>query len=882
MTPFHRKVFVPVALVLLILIAAPLYAGQRKITKHTLDNGLTVILEEDHSAPVVAFQMWVRVGSADERDDEAGIAHVFEHMLFKGTDKRGVGQIAREINAAGGYINAYTSFDNTVYHLAVASRYFSTGLDIMSDAIQRSSFDPVELEKELEVVHEELRMGEDSPARKLYKTVFSTAYTSHPYRRPVIGYEDTVKGLTREKILDFFKRWYIPNNMTLVVVGDFDTEKALDAIRESFAGFERRPDPHVSRPAEPRQTSIRTVITPQSVSQTHMAMAFHIPELKSEDTYALDVLANILGGGVTSRLYRRLKMENELVYSVSSYAMTPKDPGLFLILTTLDAEKAKKTTREITDELVRLSIEGVGPDELERAKTSLESDFIYARETMQGKARQLGYYETVSGDLAYEKRYIDGIRSVTPDDIKDVVGRYLVSGNMTLAVVVPQGQKGIVNGKILAMAVKKAEKKARRRYKKKARTSDVTKVKLENGITLLVKEDHSNQTVALYATFPGGLRVETSATNGIGAFTAGMLTRGTHKRTREELAREVEGMAGSISGFSGKNSAGVSAKFLSRFFDRGLDLFADVVMNPSFPEEEMERLRKDILAAIRREKDYLPGYTFKLLNKKLYKTHPYGMPVNGTEKTISAFTVEDLRRHYQRIFVPERMVLSIVGDINTGSVIEQVRKAFGEFDRKAMELPVPTAEEGPSEVIRTGAREDKAQTHIGIGFLGPRITDKDLYAMRVLTRVLSAHGGRLFVELRDKQSLAYAVSAFTRPGVEPGVFGVYIGCAPEKKDRAIGSILKELERIRTEKVTEEELRMAKNALIGNYEMGLQEVSSQASDMATNELLGLGYDLYRRYAEEIEKVTAEDVLEAARKYITLDRYVISVVGPGVDL
>ena len=254
-------------------------AQTKDIFKTKLDNGMTVILEENHSARVVAFQMFVRVGGADENEKEAGIAHVFEHMLFKGTEKRKVGQIAGEVEAAGGYINAYTSYDQTVYHLAVASRYFDTGLDIISDAIQHSSFDPNELKKELEVVLEELRMGEDDPGRKLYKNILSTAYTTHPYKRPVIGFIDTVKNFTREQILDFFRKWYIPNNMTLVVVGDFDKNQAMDAIKNGFKDFKAGPEPHQPRPVEPSQKEIKAIISADEIKEVHMGMAFHIPGL---------------------------------------------------------------------------------------------------------------------------------------------------------------------------------------------------------------------------------------------------------------------------------------------------------------------------------------------------------------------------------------------------------------------------------------------------------------------------------------------------------------------------------------------------------------------------------------------------------------------------
>jgi zinc protease len=400
-------------------------------------------------------------------------------------------------------------------------------------------------------------------------------------------------------------------------------------------------------------------------------------------------------------------------------------------------------------------------------------------------------------------------------------------------------------------------------------------------VTLIVKEVHSNETVALYATVPGGLRYETPDTNGIGSFTAAMLRRGTTNRSLQEIAIELEDMAGGVSGFSGKNSAGVSAKFLSKDFNKGLDIFTDILLNPLFDTDEIEKLRKDTLAAIKREQDYLPGYTFKLLYQKLYPNHPYGMKTIGTQATVNSFTAKDLRAHYERVFVPKNMVIAIVGDIDTAEVTRRLEKALDGFNRKGGKAPSLKADSPPSAIIKTGDRKDKSQTNIGIGFMGADLTSGDKYAMNVLTEVLSSQGGRLFTELRDKASLAYSVSAFSRPGVEPGLFGVYIGCSPDKKDRAIEGILAELKKITIEKVPEDELERAKSALIGGYEMGLQEVSSQASDMAINEVLGIGYDDYKKYAKNIAAVTADDVLKAAIKYLTLDGYVISIVGPNEE-
>lgn len=843
-----------------------------------LDNGLTVIVEEEHSAPVVSVQMWVKVGSADETDKEAGISHVFEHMLFKGTPTKKVGEIARIVESVGGDINAYTTYDKTVYHLTVPSRHFLTGLDIIGDAIQHSSFDPTELKKELQVVLEELRMNEDNPGRNLYKTLLSEAYTVHPYGRPVIGYVKTVESFTRQQILEFFKRWYIPNNMTLVIAGDVDTAKVLEAVKKEFKDFKKSADPHRKRAVEPQQKDVRTKVLAQNIQDAHLALGFHIPEIKDDDNYALDVLSLILGGGESSRLYKKLKLDDSLVHGISSYTMTMKDPGLFLVTASLEAKNTSAVVSGTLREIKRLEFEGPDPEELEKAKFNLESDFIFSRETMDGIAGKLGYFDTTLGDINYEKKYIAGIRSVSVDDIKRVAGKYLKTSAFSAALILPEADKALVTGNTILAASKEAETAAGVEFAEKKTASDTIKARLENGITLIVKEVHANPTVAFYATFPGGLRFEDPATNGVGNFTAAMLTMGTAKHSREDLAQETDEMAAGIGGFSGWNSSGVSGKFLSRFFDKGVNMLAEVVMTPTFPDKEIERLRKDIIAGIKRQEDNLPAYTFKLLYRSLYRKHPYGMPTYGTIDTVSTLKKEDLVKHYERFFVPDRMVLVIVGDVNKEYAVDKVKEAFKDFKRVAAPLPSPPVEVRQTATRQTGAVKEKEQTHIGIAFLGTTIGNPDSYALKVMTEVLSGQGGRLFVDLRDKRSLAYSLAAFSKEGEDAGMIGAYIGCAPPKKDEAVAGIMSELKKISTEKVTDDELKRAKMSLIGGYEIGLQEVSSQAADMANSELYGLGYDFHKVYPGKIEAVTKDDILRVAKKYLTLNAYTISIVGP----
>ncbi|MBI5345313.1 MAG: insulinase family protein, partial [Deltaproteobacteria bacterium] len=287
------------------------------------------------------------------------------------------------------------------------------------------------------------------------------------------------------------------------------------------------------------------------------------------------------------------------------------------------------------------------------------------------------------------------------------------------------------------------------------------------------------------------------------------------------------------------------------------------------------------LATIKSQEDNLPSYTFKLLYRTLYKTHPYGMPVIGTSDTVAGFKREDIIRHHEQFFAPDRLVLTIVGDVQTDYAVTRVKAALKDFTRPSTPLTPPIPEARQTDIRKTGAAKEKAQTHIGLGFLGVNIGSDDSYALKTLSEILAGQGGRLFVNLRDREGLAYSLSAFSREGVDPGLFGVYIGTAPDKKDAALSGIMRELASITALKVNDDELKRAKGSLIGGYTIGLQDVGSQASDMANNELYGLGYAFSKALPEKIQAVTADDVLRAGKKYITLDAYTISIVGPETD-
>ena len=287
-----------------------------------------------------------------------------------------------------------------------------TALDVLSDTMENSTFDPEELDKELEVVVEEIRRGEDSPGRNLSEKLFSTAFTEHPYGRPIIGTEAGVKAFDRKKVTDFYHKWYAPNNMTLVVVGDFDTAKIEPRIEETFGKLHRRDLPECNIPDEPEQKGMKAFVIEKPLQEGYFSLAFHIPNAKGEDTPAMDVLGNVLGGGESSRLYRNIKEEKGLTSNVYAYAYTPMREGIFAVGGTLDPAESKEALKEIMKEVMRLKYEPVGDVELSKVKLNIESDAVYTKETMQGQAQKLGFFEIETGDFRYEDEYLDKVRKV--------------------------------------------------------------------------------------------------------------------------------------------------------------------------------------------------------------------------------------------------------------------------------------------------------------------------------------------------------------------------------------------------------------------------------------------------------------------------------------
>jgi zinc protease len=861
--------------------------GRPKRVVFKLDNGLEVVLEENHASPVVAFQAWVKIGSADEPAALAGIAHVFEHMLFKGTKKRGVGQIAREVESAGGEINAWTSHDETVYHLVLASRFFDTGLDILADTLTNSSFDAGELERERKVVLEEIKQGMDDPERQAGQGLFRTIFDVHPYGRPIIGSETTVRKLSRSDLVAFFSEHYVGSNVTLVVVGDFDTHEAKSKIVKAFSGMPKGKAVG-ARPPQPEQQALRVQGASRDVKEAQLLLGFRTPSIEDTDIPALDLLAILLGQGDTSRLNLEVVRNRQLATNTSAYLFSARDPGALIIGVSLRPGRIEDAARAVLDEVFRVTVEEIPSEELAKAKTILESDRVYDRETVQGYARKLGFFSAIAGDPNFEERYLAGLQKTTAADLRRIAAKYLRTSNMSVYFQVPEGRSAASQDKAdklrarIRASAEKAEARVKARFARvEATPPDADRVfryVFPSGLKLLVLRDTSVPVVALRATWIGGLRFEDDRSNGISNMLAALIVRGTKTRSAEQIMHEIEGMAGTLTGYSGRNSLGIQAEFLSRYFERGFDLVADCLVNATFPEDELEKERRIVLDDIRAQEDNLGQVAFNLFHGVMWRRHPYRLDPMGTVESVSGFTRRKLLNHFRQRYNTSNLTIAVVGDVDPARVRAKVAALLGDNDDKPLDrptVPVEPPHEEPVQVTRALAKE---QAHLVLGFPGASFGDRDRFPLEVLAYVLSGQGGRLFTEIREKRALAYRVSAFSVEGLDPGYFAVYLASSPDNLDEAVRVVRHELGEIVEKGITPDELARAQRYLIGVHAIGLQRKSALAAALAFHESYGQGWKTYRQYGDNIMKVTAADVARAARKYLDPRKETVAVVQP----
>jgi len=863
----------------------------------TLPNGLGLLLRESHLAEVAEFQIWAKVGSADERPGEAGLAHFHEHMLFKGTESRGVGVVAGEIEGVGGRINAYTSYDTTVYHATVPITGLDVAQDVLVDMVRRSRFEPDEIAREIEVVIDEIRRSDDSPHHLCAEALFATAYQTHPYRAPILGSRESVARFDRDSVLAFFRRWYAPDNLLVVACGAFDAEALAVRVADAFADAEpagaRR-----ERPAEPPQTGVRAQLLRRAFERTTLEIAWPAVPLAHRDTPHLDLLAFVLGEGESSRLVRRVKERAGVVDGIDASCYTPLDAGLFSVSADLDPERLAEALEAVAHEIEAVRREPVGADELDKARTNFLASEHFERESVSGQARKLGSFQVLAGDFRREADYLDAIRSATAEDLLRVARRHLDPARVNVAAVLPAAalpgwdektvtetwERGAARGAAIAVperiegAAPAALRPAAARTTTQAAASEIVSYRLPSGASLHVEPRREVPVVALRAALLGGLLVEDERNAGITHCTTSMWMRGTRERDSAELAHAIESIAAEIDPFAGRNSFGLGLEALSERLEPALDLFAEVLLAPAFDAQELERERKDTLAALARREDRLGARVFDLFAETLWHTHPYRLPILGNEQTVTAFTREDLLAHHARWVRGGNLVLAVAGDVDPDAVADAITVRLAELPGGPFAWTDPPAEPAPREIREVELHKDREQAHLVVGFRGLALDDPDRFALEVIAQLLAGQGGRLFLELRDRRGLAYSVNAVNVEGLAPGLFAVYVATAPDKLAESRATIFDELRRLLDAPPPGDELERARRYLTGNFEIDRQRAAARAAHMASDARYGLGPDAQRRYAGLVDAVDADTVLRVARRVIDLDAYTIATIRP----
>jgi len=828
----------------------------------TLPNGLTLIIREDHSAPVVSAQAWCKAGSIDEgKWLGAGLSHCLEHMLFKGTSTRPASRIDQEVQEAGGYMNAYTSFDRTVYWINVPNTGGKIAIDILCDIMQNAALPEDELAKEMDVIRREMDMNQDDPHQRSARRLFETAYTRSPYRFTIIGYPDIFNEVRREDVYSYYKEKYAPNNVFFVVVGDINAVEVEEQIRVSFSASKARPMPPAVLPAEPKQTAAREVTEEAPIEMGHFHFSWHIPELRHPDVPILDVLGTLLGSGRSSRLYQQVREKKGLVNSVDAWTYSPGNPGLFGMSAVVEPDKYDDACAAMLAEVERMKNKPVSKAELTKAVKQFTAGTLASRKTMQGQAQDLGGNWMAAGDLNFSERYLAAVKRITPADLQRVARAYLSEENRTLYTLLPKGA-----------AVRSA-------HQAETHTDNaVQKFNFPNGLRLLVKEDHRLPFVEFRAALKGGVLAETPVNSGITALLAKMLMQGTRSRKAEEIASQIESVGGHLDAYGGNNSYGVNAEVMSSDFKTGLDLFADVLLNPVFPSAALERERQIQLANIRAQKDELLASASRLMRRGLFGETSYGLHSSGTEGSVQKIQAADLKHFHAALAVPNNCVLAIFGDVKASEVKAAVAKKFGAWKKgsAALEkLPSVALLQKPKHIIDT---RDKKQAVMVIGFPGTTLHDPDRFALELIQEACSDLGSRLFVRIREKLGLAYYVGAQNFLGLVPGYFAFYVGTDPAKVELVESELLKEAEELRANGLTAEELKRAKAKVIGQKKIARQDLGSYAMSVALDELFGLGYQHTDTEDAKYEAVTLEQTRAAASKFLKPESLVVATVKP----
>ncbi|HEX6535523.1 MAG TPA: pitrilysin family protein [Gemmatimonadaceae bacterium] len=870
------------------MITLPLIDPQ-SVHRAVLANGLTVLVRRDASAPVVAIETHVKAGYFDETDDVVGIAHVLEHMYFKGTERRGVGEISQETKAAGGYLNAGTIYDHTSYYTVLPASGFARGLDIQADAYANSLIDAEELRKELEVIIQEAKRKADNPSAVTIETLYAVLHDRHRMRRWRIGREAELRRLGRGDVARFYREFYRPAETILCVVGDVDPDAVLRDVERAYGGLAGGSASRVPGPREGEHTGFRYRELAGDIGQTQLALGWRTPGTLHTDTAPLELLATVLGSGRASRLYRAVR-ERKLASSVSAFDYTPTEIGVFVIHAEGPASTARDAARAAWSEVRDARDGGVGKDELWRARRLLESRWIRRLETMEGQASYLAEWEAL-GDWRLGERYLEHLLTATPEQVTEVARRYLAPERCGMVAYRPASEPALAADAdamrhlldapprpaplaptppldarapaVLHAAPVLEREEGRVRVYRTAR-----------GVPVLVRRKGGAPLVHLGAYVAGGATEEPERLAGLTTLLSRTALKGTERRTAARIAEEAELLGGSIAASTGAESFGWSLSVPSTHAPAAMELLADVVQSATIPDAALETERALAIADLARLRDDMYRYPLRLLSRAAFPDHPYGVPASGFESSLAAIDAPLVRDWHERRVLEAPSVIAVVGDVDPDEAAAAAARHFDTL--RPAEPSLPRAPRWPHSPVMSYETRDKAQTAIALAYPAPDRRDDERFATHLIAGVASGLGGRFFEELRDRRSLAYTVSAFASERRMAGMFVSYIATSPELEEEARHGLLEQFARLREAAVTDAELARAREYAIGTHAIRQQSGASVLADVLDAWMFGRSLAELDEFEARVRAVTPTQMRALARRYFDDTRLVQGVV------
>ncbi len=827
---------------------------KERVDRTVLPNGVTVLIKPDTSAPVASVQVWVKTGSIHEDAYlGAGLSHYLEHMLFKGTERRAGREISQTVQAHGGYINAYTTFDRTVYYIDLPAEHAGVAVDLLADAVLHSTLPAEEVAKEKDVILREIDMGRDEPDQRLWESLFDTAFRQHPFRYPIIGYRDVFSAITRDDLMAYYRARYVPNNLVVVIVGAVDPAKVVGDVEKHFGGGPRQRLAPVTIPAETAQLASRALHRFEEVEISRAAMAWQIPGIDHPDTPVLDLLATILGGGDSSVLWQELRERGRLVHAIDAHCWTPGSVGLFTVSFHCEPDRRETAERAVGRVLARCAQKGFTTAQIRKAQQQAVVGEINSRKTMSGQAARLGAAEVVVGDLDYAHAYFERLKKVTAAELRRVMKTYLVPSKLTSVSLNPVSAAK-------SSAVSSASAGGEVHFEE---------IALPNGTRLLLQPNKNLPNLHLRVLCQGGALHEPADRRGATTLLATMLTKDTRKRSAVQVAQTIEEVGGAFHPFSGNNSFGLAAEVLPTDFPRALDLLQEALFAPAFKKTTFEIEREAQLAELRQDADDVVTYGRKLLRKKFFGRHPLSIDATGEEAGLKALTPAELAKLWKKYFVSRNVVLAIAGDFDPRTLVPKLKALLARVPKGALAAPGVRFER-PAEVGDFLQTQPREQAVVYQAFPGPGLKTADYYVSEVADELFSGMSSRLFERVREEKGLAYFVRSSRVVGLESGMFFFYAGTSPQRYQDVLAELDAEIARVQAGDLETEELQRCRTRLKAARKMGLQTNAARAMQAGLNALYGQPVNDWQNYDAYIDAVTATDLQRFATTYLCRDQ------------